>query len=63
MDQRAVIDGYNVHCSPEGTLWVVKPPNGPSISVLTRGTHAALDVVGKTTKKKIVRWWKKARAS
>ena len=51
-----IIDGHNVACSDSGVLVV-----NDCISVLGVGTHVALNVLGKDTKKKIVTWWKSVR--
>jgi hypothetical protein len=50
------IDGNLVGISKGGTLFVQTKDN-KSISVLKLGTHAALNVLGEDTKKKVVVWW------
>jgi homogentisate 1,2-dioxygenase len=51
------IDGHIVECTEAGVLVV----DVNRITVLPRGTHAALDVLGESTKRKIVEWWKEVR--
>jgi hypothetical protein len=58
---RTQIDGYRVTCSKHGTLTVFRPFAADDISVLPRGTHAALDVLGAETKRRIVVWWRSVR--
>lgn len=54
------IDGNKVSCPKGYTLWV-EMPDGKVVSVLPVGTHAALNVFGDKTKKKMVDWWKTVR--
>ena len=51
------IDGVRAWCSP-GRVLRVRTREGQIISVLPRGTYAALNVLGKDTKKKIVEEWR-----
>ncbi len=57
--ETTVIDGYTVHCYPTGTLVVVQPER--RLSVLKRGTHASLDVLGQGTKARVTEWWRSVR--
>lgn len=54
-----VIHGVTAECSDAGAL-TVRASNGWA-SVLTVGTHAALDFLGAERKAEIVRWWKSVR--
>lgn len=66
MNYKTTIDGHIVEeknakvGSMESGLWMKRGilVVDDAISVLPRGTHAALDILGKPTKRRIVAWWK-----
>ena len=48
--------GWQAEISDAGVL-TVRSPAGEVVSVLPRGTHAALDTFGPVTKRWIENWW------
>jgi hypothetical protein len=52
----STVAGHRVECTTSGVLIV-----DGRISVLPVGTHQALDELGQSVKRAIVKWWKEVR--